>query len=36
MRDDKGRLIPKEEQPQVRVRGALRAELQSILADLTN
>jgi hypothetical protein len=36
MRDDKGRLIPKEVQPQVRVRGALRSELQSILAELTN
>jgi hypothetical protein len=36
MRDDKGKLIPKEEQPQVRVRGALRSELQSILAELTN
>jgi uncharacterized protein with gpF-like domain len=36
IRDDKGRLIPKEAQPQVRVRGALRSELQSILAELTN
>jgi uncharacterized protein with gpF-like domain len=36
MRDDKGRLIPKDAQPAVRVRGALRAELQSILADLIN
>jgi len=36
MRDSKGRLIPKEAQPQVRVRGALRSELQSILAELTN
>lgn len=35
-RDDNGRLIPKEAQSKVRVRGALRAELQSILADLTN
>lgn len=35
MRDDKGRLIPKEAQPQARVRGRLRAELQSILAELT-
>ena len=36
MRDDNGRLIPKEAQPQVRVRGRLRAELQSILAELTS
>jgi uncharacterized protein with gpF-like domain len=35
-RDDTGRLIPKESQPQVRVRGRLRADLQSILADLTS
>lgn len=35
-RDDNGRLIPKEAQPQVRVRGRLRAELQNILADLTS
>jgi uncharacterized protein with gpF-like domain len=34
MRDEFGRLMPKEEQPRVRVRGRLRAELQSILADL--
>lgn len=38
MRDDNGRLIPKDgqQQPQARVRGALRAQLQSILADLNN
>jgi uncharacterized protein with gpF-like domain len=36
IRDDNGRLIPKEEQPQVRVRGRLRAELQTILAELTS
>jgi hypothetical protein len=36
MRDENGRLIPKQEQPRVRVRGRLRAELQSILADLNN
>lgn len=35
-RDTNGRLIPKEAQPQVRIRGRLRAELQSILADLNN
>jgi hypothetical protein len=35
-RDDNGRLIPKEVQPKVRVTGRLRAELQSILADLTS
>jgi uncharacterized protein with gpF-like domain len=36
MRDDNGRLVPKEQQPKVRVRGRLRAELQSILAELTS
>jgi uncharacterized protein with gpF-like domain len=36
MRDGNGRLIPKEAQPKVRVTGRLRAELQSILADLTS
>jgi len=37
MRDDNGRLISKDgQQPQARVRGALRAQLQSIYADLTN
>lgn len=36
MRDGNGRLIPKEEQQPVRVRGQLRAELQSILAELTS
>lgn len=35
-RDNKGRLIPKEQQPAVRVTGRLRADLQAILADLTN
>lgn len=35
-RDDNGRLIPKVEQPQVRVRGALRAQLADILAELTS
>jgi hypothetical protein len=35
-RDENGRLIPKEAQPKVRVTGRLRAELQSILADLTS
>jgi hypothetical protein len=35
-RDDNGRLIPKEAQPKVRVTGRLRADLQSILADLTS
>jgi hypothetical protein len=35
MRDANGRLVPKEwQQPTVRVRGQLRAELQSILAGL--
>jgi hypothetical protein len=33
-RDDSGRLIPKEEQPQVQVSGRLRSELRNILADL--
>lgn len=36
MRDSNGRLIPKGEQQPVRVTGRLRAELQSILADLTS
>lgn len=36
-RDDNGRLVPKgEPQTQVRVRGRLRADLQAILAELTN
>jgi uncharacterized protein with gpF-like domain len=34
MRDENGRLIPKEGQQQVMVRGRVRAELQSILAEL--
>lgn len=37
MRDDNGRLIPKDgQQPQARVGGRLRAQLQSIYAELTN
>jgi len=36
MRDANGRLIPKEDQPQIRVRGRLRAELQTILVELKN
>lgn len=37
MRDENGRLIPKEgNQQQVRVTGRVRAELQSILAELTS
>jgi uncharacterized protein with gpF-like domain len=36
MRDDNGRLIPKEAQPTIRVTGRLRAELQTILAELTS
>lgn len=35
-RDANGRLISKEQQEPVRVRGRLRAELQSILAELTS
>lgn len=35
-RDENGRLIPKESQPQVRVTGRLRAELRNILAELTS
>jgi uncharacterized protein with gpF-like domain len=36
MRDDNGRLVPKEEQPQVRVTGRLRSQLRDILAELTS
>lgn len=36
MRDENGRLIPKEEQQPVRVTGRLRSQLRDILADLTS
>jgi uncharacterized protein with gpF-like domain len=35
-RDENGRLVPKEEQPQARVTGRLRAQLADILAELTS
>lgn len=36
LRDSNGRLIPKEDQPPVRIRGRLRGALQDALADLMN
>lgn len=36
LRDSNGRLIPKEEQPPVRIRGRLRGALQEALAELMN
>lgn len=36
VRDERGSLVPKEGQRQVRVRGRLRRDLQNILQDLTN